>query len=200
MDRNLGALEPVVAGESVVPTSAFGLYYQWGRKDPFITTDWGRVGSSRFSYTSSWVTTETAIQNPTILYKKKDESTTPATYNWNSSEITTLWEDSGKTIYDPCPPGYRVDIHDTSKRMWNYENTTGWEANTTYGWLKYGDITFPLAGYTENLSPYKVKERALLWSATYMTLERGYALYTSPSPSYNSYYKFYAANVRCVAE
>ena len=201
MDRNLGALESAVAGESVVPTTAFGLYYQWGRKDPFITSDWTRNTSVAFSTTSSWVTTETAVQNPTVLYKQNDKSTSPATYNWNSSEITTLWEDSGKTIYDPCPPTYRVDVYNNSKRMWAYQNTTNWEANTTYGWLKYGsNIVFPLSGYTEDLSPYKVKERTVLWSASYKDLERGYGVYTSPSPSYHSYYKYYGASVRCVKE
>lgn len=201
MDRNLGAIEPAVAAESTVPVEAYGLYYQWGRKDPFITSDWTRNTSVAFSTTSSWVTTETAVQNPTVLYKQNDKSTSPATYNWNSSEITTLWEDSGKTIYDPCPPTYRVDVYNNSKRMWAYQNTTNWEANTTYGWLKYGsNIVFPLSGYTEDLSPYKVKERTVLWSASYKDLERGYGVYTSPSPSYHSYYKYYGASVRCVKE
>ena len=196
MDRNLGALEPAVAEETVVPTTAFGLYYQWGRKDPFITSDWGRSASISFSTNSDWVTTETAVQNPTVFYKKQVDGT----YNWNSSEITTLWDDGGKTIYDPCPTGYKVDVYNDVKRFWKYSDTSGWEANTTYGWLKFGTIVFPLAGYTESLSPYKVKERAILWSANYKDKERGYAVYTSPLPSYHSYYKYYGATVRCVAE
>lgn len=196
MDRNLGALEPAVAEETVVPTTAFGLYYQWGRKDPFITSDWGRSASISFSTNSDWVTTETAVQNPTVFYKKQVDGT----YNWNSSEITTLWDDGGKTIYDPCPTGYKVDVYNDAKRFWKYSDTSGWEANTTNGWLKYGTIVFPLAGYTESLSPYKVKERAILWSANYKDKERGYAVYTSPLPSYHSYYKYYGATVRCVAE
>lgn len=198
MDRNLGALVPATATESEVPTTAFGLYYQWGRKDPFLTSDWGRNTSVAFSYSSStWVETETAVQNPTVLYKKKSDD---GTYNWNSSEITTLWDDGGKTIYDPCPPGYKVDVYDSGKRFWKYSDTSGWEANTTYGWVKFGSIVFPLAGYTENLSAYKVKERTVLWSATYKDKERGYGVYTSPLPSYHSYYKYYAASVRCVEE
>lgn len=200
MDRNLGAIEPTEAGTTVVPTTAFGLYYQWGRKDPFITSDWSCNARVPFSTSSGWVTTETAVQNPTVFYKQKDDSTSPATYNWNSSEISTLWEDSGKTIYDPCPPAYRVDVYNSSKRMWKYSDTTGWEANTTYGWVKYGSIVFPLSGYTETLSPYKLKERTILWSASYKDIERAYAVYTSPSPSYNSYYKYFGAAVRCVAE
>lgn len=204
MDRNLGAIAPVVAAESAVPVSSFGLYYQWGRKDPFFTTDWKRNASVALSYSSdTWVSTETAIQNPTVFYKKKDTSTDPDTYNWNSSEITTLWDDGehNKTIYDPCPEGYRIGVYNDAKRMWKHSDTSNWDANTTYGWLKYGTtITFPLAGYTENLSPYKVKERAIIWSASYLSLERSSALYTSPLPSYNSYYKFYACTVRCVQE
>ena len=201
MDRNLGAIEPVVAGESEVPTSSFGLYYQWGRKDPFITSNWGRNASIAFSYSSStWVSTETAIQNPTVFYKKVDESTEPRTCNWNSSEIPTLWDDSGKTIYDPCPPGYKVDVFNSEKRLWKHNDTSNWESNTTYGWLKYKNITFPLAGYTENLSSYKVKERTVIWSATYLSRERGNALYANPNPSYDSYYKYVGASIRCVTE
>lgn len=201
MDRNLGAIEPAVAGTSEVPTTAFGLYYQWGRKDPFLTSNLTRNASVAFSTSSSWVTTETAIQNPTVFYKQQDKSTSPATYNWNSSEITTFWDNSGKTIYDPCPPGYRVDVYNDAKRMWKYSDTSSWEANTTYGWVKYGSsIVFPLSGYTETLSPYKVKERTILWSASYKDLERAYGVYTSPSPSYHSYYKYYGASVRCVVE
>ena len=111
-----------------------------------------------------------------------------------------MWDDGGKTIYDPCPTGYKVDVYNDVKRFWKYSDTSGWEANTTYGWLKFGTIVFPLAGYTESLSPYKVKERAILWSANYKDKERGYAVYTSPLPSYHSYYKYYGATVRCVAE
>lgn len=200
MDRNLGALEPALAAESAVPTTAFGLYYQWGRKDPFLTSDWTRNATVPFSTSSTWVTTETAIQNPTVFYKKQDATTDPKTYNWNSSEITTLWEDGGKTVYDPCPSGYRVDVYNSSKRLWKYSDTSGWEANTTYGWLKYGTVVFPLSGYTETLGSYKVKERALVWSASYKSLERASALYTNPLPNYNSYYKYHGASVRCVKE
>lgn len=56
----------------------------------------------------------------------------------------------------------------------------------------------PLCGYTETLSGYKVKERALVWSANYKDIERGYALFANSLPNYHSYYKYYCGSVRCV--
>lgn len=124
LDRNLGALDnsPGVA--------SLGLLYQWGRKDPFIGAGYtndnyfgtGRlktinyhnknwdVNGSKYSYNTNIPYT---IANPTIL-----------TYDGLSSKVSTiggyLWGTNGglnkegikdlgsKTIYDPCPEGYRV--------------------------------------------------------------------------------------------
>lgn len=111
MDRNLGALR---AGYS--NPRHMGLLYQWGRKDPFLSTGICNkvvaVGS-----TATWPapvasnattgTLEYAQQNPmTFITENKNN------YDWlygasKEDHDDTRWQ-STKTKYDPCPPGWRV--------------------------------------------------------------------------------------------
>ena len=111
MDRNLGATS-AVPGD----VGALGLLYQWGRKDPFLasssshyddavlaesTIDW-----PRYAYSSS---IEYSIENPTTFISGNDTN-----YDWyyssSSTDNTFRWTTSkkAKSIYDPCPPGWRV--------------------------------------------------------------------------------------------
>ena len=115
MDRNLGATS-ATPGD----VGALGLLYQWGRKDPFLgasaityespvaesTIEWPSVVAS----SSSTGTIDYAVANPTTFI---DEY--PLSYDWyyasSSSYIdVTRWTTSDKTksIYDPCPSGWRV--------------------------------------------------------------------------------------------
>ena len=110
MDRNLGAIS-ATPGD----VGALGLFYQWGRKDPFI-------GSSSISNSVVAKSTRTGLfvvssnsANGTIAYAT-EHPTTFITYNnynrdWyytgSSSTDDTRWQ-SEKTIYDPCPAGWRV--------------------------------------------------------------------------------------------
>ena len=102
MDRNLGATTviPEYGGAENKDYSAFGLYYQWGRKDPLpmfgslIPQDALKLYDN--NYPSEANTIEYATKNPTVVYDD---------VNWN--EDNTLWSAS-KTIYDPCPYGWRV--------------------------------------------------------------------------------------------
>ena len=103
MDRNLGALN-VISGD----ITSFGLFYQWGRKDPFVGGGAGLWDGSQRAFTApsdaiSYVyydpstdTIEHAVKNPTIVY---DDA------NWNGA--SDLWGIK-KTKYDPCPAGWRV--------------------------------------------------------------------------------------------
>ncbi len=109
MDRNLGAIS-TIPGD----VGALGLMYQWGRKDPFLGSSsmhesieakstlntWPRVES-----TESVGTVEYTVANPTTFIL----STYKEIYNddWKYYSDNTLWQ-STKTIYDPCPYGYRV--------------------------------------------------------------------------------------------
>ena len=113
MDRNLGAT-------SATPSDvgALGLLYQWGRKDPFL----GSSSISSNTIAKSTITWPSAVSsdssNGTIEYATA-HPTTFITYNWSnydwyytgsSSTDDTRWttSSSDKSIYDPCPAGWRV--------------------------------------------------------------------------------------------
>ena len=101
MDRNLGAL-------SNTPGSfkSFGLMYQWGRKDPFVSSGdesgtWAVTypenAINALNYDSSIDTQDYATKHPnTVIYDS----------NWNKGN-NNLWN-SNKTMYDPCPAGWKV--------------------------------------------------------------------------------------------
>ena len=113
MDRNLGATS-ATPGE----VGALGLLYQWGRKDPFL----GSSSISSNSIAESTIAWPSAVSsnssNGTIAYATANP-TTFITYNssnddWyytgSSSTDNTRWatSESNKSIYDPCPAGWRV--------------------------------------------------------------------------------------------
>ena len=108
MDRNLGATS-ATPGD----VGALGLLYQWGRKDPFL-------GSSSISEsietksTGTWPSAVSASAgNGTVDYATANpmtfiEGTDSSESDWHySSRNNDLWK-SSKTIYDPCPVGWRV--------------------------------------------------------------------------------------------
>lgn len=110
MDRNLGATS-ATPGD----VGALGLLYQWGRKDPFlgssaisesIVAKSTIVWPSPVTSTVSTGTIDYAVSNPvTFIIQNRNN------YDWyytdNEETDNTRWQ-SSKTIYDPCPPGYRV--------------------------------------------------------------------------------------------
>lgn len=96
MDRNLGALSVIPAESMSGDYGAYGLYYQWGRKDPFAFRG-VVVPSDAITFESNYLLSiDPTIQNPTVVYGDTD---------WGVDE--NLW-DIFKTKYDPCPVGWRV--------------------------------------------------------------------------------------------
>ncbi len=107
MDRNLGATS-TLPGD----VGALGLLYQWGRKDPFLGSSSISENTRAKSVNSvSWATTSSTEANGTIAYAIANP-TTFIMYNdnnndWCYSSDDSRWQ-SAKTVYDPCPAGYRV--------------------------------------------------------------------------------------------
>ena len=113
MDRNLGATSSTPGD-----VGALGLLYQWGRKDPFLgsssiseaveaksTITWPSAVSSD----SSTGTIAYAIANPTTFITDNSKND-DWYYTGYSSTDNTRWttSDKAKSIYDPCPAGWRV--------------------------------------------------------------------------------------------
>lgn len=108
MDRNLGALSSTGIG-------AWGLLYQWGRKDPFSggaqRSWWGKNATTFPQNAINAViisdktgTVEYSIKNPSSFLKMEGNYVGDWIFN---GSMNTLWNKS-KTIYDPCPRGWRV--------------------------------------------------------------------------------------------
>ena len=128
MDRNLGAM----TNEYTIDGGVKGLFYQWGRKDPLIGPSSENATSIAVVYDidnntiepTDWATTTTPITRddiakyPMTIYG----GASGISENWFAEDACDLWGSSvmyavdgaegkgagEKSIYDPCPPGYRV--------------------------------------------------------------------------------------------
>ena len=185
MDRNLGATS-ATPGD----VGAFGLLYQWGRKDPFMGSC-AKSGTTLAASTGSWTTIKSS---QTVDYAEEN----PMTYigsgsgEWctgtgaNESDYTKRWMGSKKTMYDPCPVGYRVP-KGGNDGFWatalgtSSSTSTGtkWDStNSGRHWTLADGTTaawYPAVGCRNNVSGalYNVGSDGYWWSA-------------SPHPSYSS--------------
>lgn len=125
MDGDLGAMS-----NTKYDISAFGLLYQWGRKDPFLGAD-GVVSNAMKSYYDidgneiyetaetrpvfedhTSTTLELSIENPMTFYSAP--SSAWPVVDWLTDEAKLQNNDawggvSGyKSIYDPCPYGWKI--------------------------------------------------------------------------------------------
>ena len=116
MDRNLGATS-AVPGD----VGALGLLYQWGRKDPFLGSSSIKTAitaKSTLSWptavdcTSSTGTIDYSVLHPTTFIKGDNINSDWCKFNKGDSwivfeSINIRWSCS-KSLYDPCPVGWRV--------------------------------------------------------------------------------------------
>ena len=105
MNLNLGAVQL-----NNYPDHTSGMYYQWGRKDPFFHANSIAV-SSNFSLVEN-KNTDGDINYVVANPKTFITSTGAANFvnnDWlpDTMQNDKLWG-TKKTIYDPCPAGYRV--------------------------------------------------------------------------------------------
>lgn len=144
LDRNVGA-----TSTAVDDVASFGLFYQWGRKDPFIatsqlanpdgaaipdgeafqsaiegtcvfnathTTGWSTLRNDDASIASGQSVDYAAAHPMTfITYGAQVASSgVGAWFNDDNVQYAELWgydfmkRNNQKTMFDPCPPGYKV--------------------------------------------------------------------------------------------
>ncbi|MFI3323880.1 MAG: hypothetical protein SNI45_00610 [Rikenellaceae bacterium] len=119
MGYNLGSFTNSTLSETTILES-YGLYYQWGRKDPFVGPYYyNAAGATDKTMRNEYGTTVTisycqtnpimgrvsyTIANPLTYLMGVEESN----YDWLYAESNDdLWSET-KGIYDPCPKGWRV--------------------------------------------------------------------------------------------
>ena len=215
MDRNLGATS-ATPGD----VGALGLLYQWGRKDPFLGSS--SISSSTLAkstitwpsavYTSSSTgTVDYVTSHPTTFVKAP-----LSPYDWQSWRNNSLWTTSDKTksIYDPCPAGWRVPGGGSwgvwSKALGSSSSYEGTYDSTNEGINfsgKFGSdqtIWYPASGYRSDNdgSLDGVGNYGFYWSASVYDY-RAYILRFNNNggvyPSDN-YYLALGQSVRCLQE
>lgn len=151
MDRNLGARSNVKGD-----VGALGLLYQWGRKDPFIgasATSFPEESLITYASTTyNWPspvpyttggTMNYAVGNPTTFITSEDGGTyNPMKSDWIKEPDSFLWSNSTKTIYDPCPKGYKV----ASRNSWASLNATNFIFDSENKGRAYDNVWYPAAG------------------------------------------------------
>lgn len=150
MDRNLGATS-ATPGD----VGALGLLYQWGRKDPFLGSSFIHynqeptiakstiIWPSKVSTTSDYGTIEYATAHPTVFITAKDSSCGDWYYTGSLSMNNTRWTtfNTSKSIYDPCPAGWRVPDGGDPDGVWA---KAGFNHTATYDHINEG-ISFSIS-------------------------------------------------------
>lgn len=151
MDRNLGAVSATPGDPG-----ALGLYYQWGRKDPFVgSAAIGVYTPKKTTYkwpdevasNESRGTIEYSIEHPTTYIDGNHD------WLYISSSDDNRWNHS-KTIYDPCPPGWRVP----DKSVWVNAGLTYGSFDTSNKGITFtggvdNNAWYPASGYLEDYYP-----------------------------------------------
>ncbi len=220
MDRNLGATS-AVPGD----VGALGLLYQWGRKDPFLGSS-SISTSTEAKSTMAWpspVSSDSstgkisyATSHPTTFIKR-NSSNQDWYYTGSSSTDNTRWttSENTKSIYDPCPSGWRVPDGDrnggwskakgSSSSFDQTYNSTNKGINFSGAFGSASTIWYTASGYrTDEGGDIKyVGLEGNYWSASPGNTYHAYRLYFNNSgrvtPSDN-YFRSFGMAVRCVKE
>ena len=136
---------------------SYGMYYQWGRKDPFPRPYYfdasGADDESRYNEAGTYIAenyVERTSSNGTIDYATKNPMVFITTADDLESEVVgncdwlapgygddNLWGENGKSLYDPCPYGWKVPSADDLSVLYladAEDNTDLATARKQYGW------------------------------------------------------------------
>ena len=221
MDRNLGATS-ATPGD----VGALGLLYQWGRKDPFLSSCSielslnAPVAESTITWPSPVVsdsntgTIEYSIMHPTTIITQNELN-----YDWyytgSSSTENNRWTaKQGKSIYDPCPAGWRIPVGGP-EGIWakavgssaifrnNFDSENmGMQFTNIFGGSS--SIWYPASGYRERTDgSLCVGRSGYYWADAALDTYGGYCLKWQSGggvdPSYGNK-RAYCNSVRCSRE
>ena len=121
MDRNLGAVSTDPADFNTEVPVLSGCVYQWGRKDPFFFHE---IKNHPEYIKVAPVSIAEAHKYPRSFFARTEEAYEAGGYDWTTETNDHLWgwiserDNVVKTLYDPCPPGYRVN----GNALWEFQN------------------------------------------------------------------------------
>lgn len=161
MDRNLGALSKTPGDYA-----ANGLFYQWGRKDPFVGS--AARSSNAFMYSTApfdAVSTDNVTGN--MDYATAHPNTfiysVSSSQDWMTGRNNYDQWSSSKTMYDPCPYGWKIPVgydRDSRTGQW-YGSKYSIDTNNKGALftLNSGSSWYPCPGYlsatdTESLNKH----------------------------------------------
>lgn len=89
-------------GKKLLPPLGDNCFFQWGRKDPLLS-DASQLGNEDHGL-------ENSIQHPSHFIKGAENAWDWFCDGYLSNQDATLWggDSCRKTVWDPCPQGYRV--------------------------------------------------------------------------------------------
>lgn len=199
---NLATKKSATAGKM------YNWFYQWGRSTPMLppkdygfTTNASNYGVKTFAVSSGAAGTYGAgIQNPQMFYRNSSSPGnwfgTASYYNlWDANCVSTGSSDNNvvKTIYDPCPPGFKMPNGNTFT-YFSASNVVGSFSNGWYFKRNAEDTTgvfFPASGFRSNSngSLSNVGSSGCVWLSSADSQDYAYTLSfysSSVSPRSNS--------------
>ena len=247
MRKNLGAFTNSNGSKDEQKIlDSYGMYYQWGRKDPFQRPLFfdasGADNEDRYNESSTYITevyAERTSSNGTIDYITKNpmhfitnaacvEEGGDGVGDWLVTPDNNLWNENAKSIYDPCPYGWRVPTADDMSVLYladAEDNTPLDDARKQYGWhlsdgnnkyfypacgrRRYNDGKVENMNYKEGVYPSQPQPwEGYYWTSTTSADGKAVALYfdLTTTRTINKFFPSHSARrangfqVRCVKE
>lgn len=132
MDRAIGSTYSNSLAETKNTFDLAGAYFQWGRKDPSMWSNSGLDPRYAQHDATSCPDIAYSIKNPGFKFSYVDGTAGDWKVDEHSGDLWGGNNETGighKTIYDPCPKGYRVP--DPAILDFVYKNAERWETEAS---------------------------------------------------------------------
>ena len=203
------------------------MMYQWGRKDPFTpatttpstTTASANVPGGKdtqlYSATGTPINTKSSngiggewTHSTAVASNITALTNTPSTfYTGGNVPIASTgnlsndwWNPTTKTLYDPCPAGYRIPSSGTYN---SFTVPPNWSININNG-MTWNTSFFSASGYrhSSNGKFYSVGYDGYVWMSTPYSATFGHTLFFRPGRGdlNTTYQRSYSWPTRCISE
>ena len=140
------------------------------------------------------------ISNPTVFAANDG--------TWMASVDKEVWGDKAtKTIYDPCPPGYKVPMREDVTSLFQTDaisGTEGWQYASGFAFaIGNPKVWFPYSGYIDASGTYTAAgSQTKIWNSHMDSANnQGYGIFVTDQSSTRSSQKAaQGGTVRCISE